>query len=139
MRQPGHVFWLFGLSGSGKSTVAAGFHRAMLSIGRCTLALDGDIVRSGLSKDLSFSDFDRRENLRRAAEVARLGKDSGLCVIASFITPQELHRDMIREIIGISHVSLVYLNATVEICMQRDPKGLYAEARAGRVRDMSGI
>lgn len=139
MRQSGHVFWLFGLSGSGKSTIAGRFEEAMLAEDRCCLKLDGDALRAGLNKDLKFSDLDRRENLRRAAEVARLGKDSGLCVISSFITPQEYQRTLIREIIGTSHVSLVYLNATVDVCTLRDPKGLYAEARAGRIRDMTGV
>jgi len=111
----------------------------MRSAGRGTLALDGDTLRAGLNRDLKFSDPDRRENLRRAAEVARLGRDSGLCVIASFITPCEYQRTLIREIVGIDHVSLIYLSATLDVCMLRDPKGLYAAARVGRVLDMTGI
>ena len=139
MRQSGHVFWLFGLSGAGKSTVAAGLGKAMQSRGQGTLALDGDVVRAGLNKDLGFSDRDRSENLRRAAEIARLGRDSGLCVIASFITPLEQHRILIREIVGADGMSLIYLNATVEVCISRDRKGLYAEAHAGKIRDMTGV
>jgi adenylyl-sulfate kinase len=103
------------------------------------LMLDGDRLRAGLCRGLGFTDVDRDENLRRAAEVARLGVESGLIVIAAFITPHEKHREFIRHIVGESHLSLVHLAATLEVCRTRDAKGLYARADAGDVALMTGI
>jgi adenylyl-sulfate kinase len=140
MKQLGHVVWLFGLSGAGKSTLAAALHEAILPTApEGVLMLDGDRLRSGLCRGLGFTDVDREENLRRAAEVARLGVESGLVVIAAFITPREQHRRLIQGIVGEGCLSLVYLAATLEVCRSRDPKGLYAGASAGSVPQMSGV
>ena len=132
------MIWLFGLSGSGKTTLsnllAAGLH----SRGILTTQLDGDDLRSGLSRGLGFSDADRTENLRRAAEVARLVANSGHVVLCSFITPLRSQREMVRRIIGDSDLSVVHVAATLEACMQRDPKGLYSQAKAGRLAGLTG-
>ena len=106
-----HVFWICGLSGAGKSTLAAALVAALRTAGRPVLELDGDALRHGLCSGLGFSDADRAENLRRAAEVARLGLDSGLCVVASFITPRESHRQLARQLIGAGKFSLVWADA----------------------------
>jgi adenylyl-sulfate kinase len=103
------------------------------------LVLDGDTLRERLCRNLGFSDADRMENLRRAAEVARLGVDSGLCVVASFITPLETHRRMIRETIGSARISLVFADSPLAVCQERDVKGLYARAQSGQVKQMTGI
>ena len=134
-----HVFWICGLSGAGKSTLAAALVAALRAAGRPVLELDGDALRHGLCSGLGFSDADRAENLRRAAEVARLGLDSGLCVVASFITPRESHRQLARQLIGAGKFSLVWADAPLEVCRQRDVKGLYARAQAGQVPQMTGI
>lgn len=142
MRAPtnsGHVFWLFGLSGAGKSTLAGRLIAQLRAEGRSVLALDGDILRAGLCRGLGFSDTDRSENLRRAAEVARLGADSGLCVVASFITPLNTQRTLVREIVGGDRLSLVFANAPLAVCLQRDAKGLYARAQAGKLPQMTGV
>ena len=139
MSSPGHVFWLFGLSGAGKSTLAgelaAQLHR---SVG-APLVLDGDALRAGLCHGLGFSDNERAENLRRAAEVARLGLASGLPVVASFITPLESHRRLVAGIIGRPQVSFIYLDAPLAVCQTRDVKGLYARAKQGQVAQMTGV
>jgi adenylyl-sulfate kinase len=103
------------------------------------LALDGDNLRAGLCRALGFSDSDRAENLRRAAQVARLGVDSHLCVVASFITPLESHRGLVREIVGADRLSTVFADSPLEVCRQRDVKGLYAKASAGQVPQMTGL
>jgi adenylyl-sulfate kinase len=136
---PGHVFWLFGLSGAGKSTLAGGLADSLRREGRPVLTLDGDALRAGLCQGLGFSDADRAENLRRAAETAKLGAGSGLCVVASFITPQTAYRTLVTAIIGRPHLSLVYIDAPLEVCRQRDVKGLYARAQAGQVPQMTGL
>ena len=139
-KNPGHVIWLFGLSGSGKSTLAAALRSALLPRSAAgMLMLDGDRLRSGLCRGLGFTDGDREENLRRAGEVALLGVESGLTVIAAFMTPRHRHRELIREIVGESRLSLVHLAATLEVCRRRDPKGLYAGAGSGAVTQLSGI
>jgi adenylyl-sulfate kinase len=135
----GHVFWIFGLCGAGKSTVASALIDDLRARSVPLLALDGDTLRSGLCRGLGFSDDDRTENLRRAAEAAKLGADSGLCVVASFITPLESHRRLVQEIIGSGRLSLVLADAPLEVCRQRDVKGLYARAQAGQVQQMTGI
>jgi adenylyl-sulfate kinase len=140
MKNNGHVIWLFGMSGAGKSTLAAALQGELLrTTSTKVLMLDGDRLRTGLCRGLGFTDTDREENLRRAGEVARLGVESGLVVIAAFITPREQHRKMIRRIVGKSNLSLVHLAATLEVCRNRDTKGLYAGAAAGRVALMTGI
>lgn len=135
----GHVFWIFGLSGAGKSTLATALTLGLRSRGLPVLELDGDVLRHGLCQGLGFSDQDRMENLRRAAEVARLGAASGLHVVASFITPFEANRKVIRDIIGSARVSLILADAPLAICRQRDIKGLYAKAQAGQVPQMTGL
>jgi adenylylsulfate kinase len=135
----GHVFWLFGLSGAGKSTLGAGLAGKLRAAGIPVLALDGDALRQGLCAGLGYSDEDRAENLRRAAETAKLGLASGLCVVASFITPLQCHRDLVTGIIGRNYLSLIYLDAPFEVCRRRDAKGLYARAASGQVQQMTGV
>jgi len=135
----GFVFWICGLSGAGKSTVAAALVADLRQRSIPVLALDGDSVRGGLCAGLGFSDGDRAENLRRAAEVARLAADSGLCVVASFITPLESNRQRIREIVGIDRLALIFAAAPLDVCRRRDIKGLYAKAGAGLMPQMTGI
>jgi adenylyl-sulfate kinase len=134
-----HVFWLFGLSGAGKSTLSQTLCSTLREQSFPVLALDGDRLRRGICSGLGFSAEDRRENLRRAAEVARLAIDSHLCVVASFITPLESHRQLVRDIIGAGNLSLIHISASVEVCAQRDVKGLYAGARTGAVNRLTGV
>lgn len=135
----GHVFWIFGLSGAGKSTVAEALVSHLRGRGVPTLALDGDTVRGGLCAGLGFSEADREENLRRSAHVARLAVESRLCVVAAFITPLEANRQMIRQILGPEAVSFVFADSPLEVCRGRDVKGLYAKAQAGLVPRMTGV
>lgn len=134
-----HVFWLFGLSGAGKSTLADRLAAELRAGSVPVLALDGDRLRTGLCRELGFSDADRAENLRRAAAVARLALDSGLNVVASFITPAESHRRLVAETIGADRLSLIWIDAPVGLCRERDVKGLYAAATAGRIGQMTGV
>lgn len=134
-----HAFWLFGLSGSGKSTLATALRASLAERGLPSLALDGDAVRAGLCAGLGFSDADRTENLRRAAEVARLGLASGLTVVASFITPLAAHRLLVASIVGTDRLSLVFLDASLETCRARDVKGLYGRAAQGGLPHMTGV
>lgn len=134
-----HVFWLFGLSGAGKSTLAQTLANDLRQAGRGVLELDGDRLRSGLCRGLGFSPEDRAENLRRAAEVARLGVDSGLCVVAAFITPLSENRALVRSIVGRDALSFVFVDAPVEVCRQRDVKQLYAAAARGDVQKFTGV
>ncbi len=133
-----HVFWLFGLSGAGKSTLAGHLIQTLRKRGLGVLALDGDELRAGLCKGLGFTDADRAENLRRAAETARLALASRLCVVASFITPLESHRQLVAGILD-PHLSLVHVDAPLPVCRRRDVKGLYANASAGKVPLMTGV
>lgn len=140
MNDRSHVFWFFGLSGAGKSTLADALSRDLFSEhGEKVLRLDGDRLRSGLCSGLGFSDADRTENLRRAAQVARLGIESGLVVVAAFITPQIIQRSAIESIIGATAVSFVYVDADLATCQRRDVKGLYAGAAKGAVKQMTGV
>lgn len=136
--QHGHVFWLYGLSGSGKSTLANAIERKLVEQGIVTKILDGDNIRSGLNKDLGFSDEDRRENIRRIAEVARLFLDAGIVVLASFITPKRELRAVAANIVGEDDFTPIYVQASLETCAARDVKGLYAKASAGQVRQFTG-
>ena len=136
---PNPVIWLFGLSGAGKSTLANALVRELRSRGRAVLALDGDELRAGLCTGLGFSDGDRAENLRRAAEVAKLGSASGLCVVAAFITPLESHRQLIARVLHRQNLSLVLIDAPLAVCRERDTKGLYARAGKGKVDQMTGL
>ena len=136
---PGKVIWFTGLSGSGKSTLANALEVALHAQGKRTYILDGDNVRQGLNKDLGFTDADRVENIRRIAEVAKLMMDAGLIVMTAFISPFRREREMARELIGPENFVEVYVSTPLEICEQRDVKGLYKKARSGQLPNMSGI
>ena len=138
LRQRGRVFWLYGLSGSGKSTLANALERALFERGILTKILDGDNIRSRLNSDLGFSDFDRKENIRRIAEVARLFLESGTVVFTSFITPKRELRSLAQSIIGPSDFTPIFVQASYETCAARDVKGLYAKAEAGGVSNFTG-
>jgi adenylylsulfate kinase len=133
------TIWLTGLSGSGKSTVGFALEKALMARGHACYVLDGDNVRHGLNRDLSFSPEDRKENIRRIAEVARLLNNAGLIVITAFISPYRENRGMAREIIGAENFVEVHLATDIATCERRDPKGLYAKARAGKITDFTGI
>lgn len=131
--------WLTGLSGAGKSTVAYELEKMLLTEGRPCYVLDGDNIRHHLNRDLGFSTADRKENIRRTAEVARLMNEAGLIVITSFISPFREDRAMASEIIGEDRFMEVYVNTTAAVCESRDPKGLYAKARSGQIPDFTGV
>ena len=132
------VLWFTGFSGSGKSTLAIGLEQVMFAIGFQVFVLDGDKLRSGLNKDLGFSAADRQENIRRAAEVAATLKDSGALVISAFISPFKNDRELARKAIG-EGFHEIFIDASIDICEARDPKGLYKRARAGEISDFTGI
>jgi bifunctional enzyme CysN/CysC len=137
----GVTVWMTGLSGSGKSTIATAAEQALLERGRAAYVLDGDNVRHGLCVDLAFSDADRAENIRRVGEVAKLFADAGVVVLVSLISPLRAGRDAVRnahEEAGLPFLE-VHVATPLAVCEQRDPKGLYARARAGEVKDMTGI
>ena len=136
--QSAKVIWMCGLSGSGKSTLATALEKKLFSQKRLVYVLDGDNIRTGLSSGLSFSDEDRRENIRRIAEVSKLFVDAGVISINSFITPNADLRKMARETIGKENLIEVYVKASFETCMKRDVKGLYAKADKGLVPLFTG-
>jgi len=136
--QRGQVIWFYGLSGSGKSTIAQALDRQLHDEGRLTKVLDGDNVRGGLNSNLGFSDEDRAENIRRVAETAKLFAEAGLITLASFITPTRALRELAMDIIGADDLTLVYTKASFETCQQRDPKGLYAKVASGQVKQFTG-
>jgi len=138
LQQRARVIWLYGLSGSGKSTLAIGLERRLHAEGFTTHLLDGDNVRTGLNRGLGFSDADRAENIRRVAEVAKLFAQAGVVTLCSFITPSRALRATAREIIGAEDFLEVYVKASFETCAQRDPKGLYAKASTGGVKQFTG-
>ncbi len=138
LKQRGLVVWLYGLSGSGKSTLANALERRLYEEGVFTQVLDGDNIRTGLNSNLGFSDEDRRENIRRVAEVAKLLAGAGVVTIASFICPRNELRAMARGIIGQADFLEVYIECSFETCEQRDVKGLYAKAKAGGVKQFTG-
>jgi bifunctional enzyme CysN/CysC len=133
------VLWFTGLSGSGKSTIANLVERKLFAQGRHTYLLDGDNIRHGLNKDLGFTDADRVENIRRVGEVAKLFADSGLIVLVSFISPFRSERRMARDLLPAGEFIEVFVDTPIEVCMQRDPKGLYQKARAGQIKNFTGI
>ena len=135
----GRIVWLTGLSGAGKSTLAVALERRLFDEGRQVCVLDGDIVRTGLCADLGFSAEDRTENIRRIGEVARLMGGAGMVVIVAFISPFRADRDRVRAGMPEGRFTEVFVNAPLEVCEQRDPKGLYAKARAGELTDFTGI
>lgn len=132
------VIWLTGLSGSGKSTIANELELALHKLGIKSYVLDGDNIRTGLNKDLGFSDADRKENMRRIAEVAKLFSDSETVTIAAFISPFRQERAEARKIVGDNFIE-VHVDASLEVCEQRDVKGLYKKARAGEIPNFTGI
>lgn len=135
--QRGVVIWLYGLSGSGKSTIANMAERMLHEAGRFTVILDGDNLRSGLNKNLGFSDDDRSENIRRNSEVAKLFASQGMITFVSVITPRRALRALARETIGEDFVE-VFVKADYATCAERDPKGLYAKAEAGTLKQFTG-
>src|SRR5690606_13086677 len=139
MNQRPVLIWFTGLSGSGKSTLANGTEVALHKLGFKTYLLDRDNIRCGLNSDLRFSHEDRVENIRRIAEVSKLMMDAGLIVIAAFITPFEKDRQMIQNLIGEEQYLEVYVDCPLEICEQRDVKGLYVKARKGLIANFTGI
>ncbi|MBV9686775.1 MAG: sulfate adenylyltransferase subunit CysN [Alphaproteobacteria bacterium] len=133
------VLWLTGLSGAGKSTIADIVEKKLLALGRHTMLLDGDNVRHGLNRDLGFTEADRVENIRRVGEVAKLMAEAGLIVICSFISPFRAERRLVRELAAPSAFLEVFVDTPLEECMRRDPKGLYAKAKAGRLEHFTGL
>ncbi len=141
-KQRGHnsfVIWFIGLSGSGKSTLANLLEQQLYSKGYGTYILDGDNIRSGLNKDLDFTEDSRRENIRRIGEVARLMVDAGLITITAFISPLKKEREMIRQLVGAENYVEVFVDCPLEECEKRDVKGLYARARKGEISNFTGI
>lgn len=135
----GAVVWFTGLSGSGKSTVAVEVERRLFESGAQTYILDGDNIRHGLNSDLGFSPEDRTENIRRIGEVSKLFADSGTLVLTAFISPLRRHRDSVRAELGGGQFIEVHVDADLETCKERDPKGLYAKAIAGEIDQFTGI
>lgn len=133
------VLWLTGLSGSGKSTLARQIEQTLVARGVLAYVLDGDNLRHGLSSDLGFSAEDRRENIRRVAEASRLLLDAGVLVLTAFISPFREDRDRARAIIGDERFLEIFVATPIEVCEARDPKGLYRRARAGEIRDFTGL
>ncbi|HNM26987.1 MAG TPA: adenylyl-sulfate kinase [Saprospiraceae bacterium] len=137
--QHGKVLWFTGLSGSGKSTLAIQLERDLFGHGYFAQVLDGDNIRMGLNHDLGFSDADRRENIRRIAEVSRLFCEAGIITICAFVSPTEELRALARRIIGANDFLEIYVSTPLEVCEQRDVKGLYQKAREGALPEFTGI
>ncbi|PKH07273.1 adenylyl-sulfate kinase [Moritella sp. Urea-trap-13] len=133
------VLWFTGLSGSGKSTVAGALENELHKAGYHTYLLDGDNVRFGLCGDLGFSDDDRKENIRRVGEVAKLMVDAGVIVLTAFISPHRQERELVRSLLGDSEFIEIHVDADLATCELRDPKGLYKKARAGEIKNFTGI
>ncbi|MCH7370326.1 adenylyl-sulfate kinase [Aeromonas sp. MR16] len=133
------VLWFTGLSGAGKSTLAGALEQALAAEGKHTYLLDGDNVRHGLCGDLGFDDAARQENIRRVGEVAKLMVDAGLIVLTAFISPFRAERDLVRSLLGADEFIEVFVDAPLSVCEERDPKGLYKKARAGEIRNFTGI
>jgi adenylylsulfate kinase len=141
LKQKGATLWFTGLSGSGKSTVAFTLEHALVQQGHLAYVLDGDNIRHGLNKNLGFSAADREENIRRIGEVAKLFADCGVITMTSFISPYRKDRDLVRGLHdagGLSFIE-VHVNTPIDVCEQRDPKGLYKKARAGQLKNFTGI
>ncbi|CAN6986159.1 unnamed protein product [Brassica oleracea var. botrytis] len=139
LQQKGCVIWITGLSGSGKSTVACALSKALFERGKLTYTLDGDNVRHGLNRDLTFKAEDRTENIRRIGEVAKLFADVGVICIASLISPYRRDRDACRSLLPEGDFVEVYMDVPLSVCESRDPKGLYKLARAGKIKGFTGI
>ncbi len=139
MGQEPQLIWLTGLSGSGKTTLALRLEHYLFHQGYKAFLLDGDNVRMGLNKDLHFTEDDRKENLRRIGEVAKLMLDAGLIVISAFISPYSSEREAVKDIVGEDRFTEVYINCPLQVCEERDVKGLYQKARQGIVPNFTGI
>lgn len=133
------ILWFTGLSASGKSSVANAFARSLFERGNQTYVLDGDNIRHGLNNDLGFTEEDRKENIRRIGEVAKLFVDSGQIVLTAFISPYRADRALVRELVDEGEFIEVYINCSVEECEKRDPKGLYKKARNKEIKNFTGI
>lgn len=139
LNQKGKVIWMTGLSGSGKTTIAKFLERELHTLGHLTQVLDGDNIRTGINNNLTFSDDDRKENIRRIAEVSKLFVNCGIITINSFVSPTEEIRAQARNIIGEQDFLEIFINTPLEECEKRDVKGLYAKARKGEIKDFTGI
>jgi adenylylsulfate kinase len=139
LKQHGLVIWFTGLSASGKSTLAIALERMLYEKGLLTQVLDGDKIRNGLNNNLGFTAEDRIENIRRIAEVSKLFSDCGIIAISAFISPTNAIRSMARKIIGDKNFFEVFVSTPIEVCEERDPKGLYKKARAGIIPDFTGV
>jgi len=139
MSQKAKLIWFTGLSGSGKSTLAVQLEAALHASGFKTYLLDGDNIRSGLNKDLTFTDEGRVENIRRISEVCKLFLDAGVVLLSAFISPFQADRELVKRIVGPENYIEVFVDAPLEVCEQRDVKGLYKKARAGEVPNFTGI
>lgn len=137
--QRGAVVWFTGLSGSGKSTIAFAVEHALVSQGRLAYVLDGDNIRHGLNANLGFSAADREENIRRIGEVSRLFSDAGVLTLSSFVSPYRADRDRVRALLEPGEFLEVFVDTPLEVCEQRDPKGLYKKARSGEIPSFTGI
>jgi len=136
---PGRVVWLTGLSGAGKSSIATELERELFNLGKYAYVLDGDNIRHGLCSDLAFSPHDRKENIRRVGEVAKLFADAGIICITAFISPYRSDRHLVREMLNDGQFVEVFVNAPIDVCEKRDPKGLYAKARANEIKEFTGV
>ena len=134
-----YLLWFTGLSGSGKSTLANLVEMELHKKGLSTYILDGDNIRQGISKDLSFTPKDRSDNIRRIAEISNLMLDAGVVTLAAFVSPYLKDREAVKQVVGIDNVIEIYVNTSLEVCEQRDVKGLYKKARAGEIKNMTGV
>jgi adenylyl-sulfate kinase len=139
LQQRATLIWFTGLSGSGKSTLAVQLEAQLHALGFKTYLLDGDNIRSGINKDLAFTDEGRIENIRRIGEVSKLMLDSGIIVLSAFISPFKTDRAQVRDIVGSANYIEVFVDTPLEVCEQRDVKGLYKKARAGEIKNFTGI
>ncbi len=139
LNQSSKVIWLTGLSGSGKSTIALELEKKLFTIGYFSQVLDGDNIRSGICNNLGFSEEDRKENIRRIAEISKLYLNSGIISIVSFISPTVESRDLAKKIIGQEDFIEVFISTPIELCEKRDVKGLYKKARTGEIKNFTGI
>ena len=139
LNQRAKVLWMTGLSGSGKTTLAQGLEKMMHQEGYLTQILDGDNIRAGINNNLGFSDEDRMENIRRISEISKLFVDCGIIAINCFVSPTIAIREQAKSIIGSTDFIEIYVNTPIEICEERDVKGLYAKARKGEIQDFTGV
>jgi adenylylsulfate kinase len=141
LKQKGATLWFTGLSGSGKSTIAVALEKALMEKGHLCYRLDGDNIRLGINKNLGFSAQDRTENIRRIGEISKLFVDTGVIVLSSFVSPYRADRDIVRELHDAGEMAFleVFVDVPLDVAEQRDPKGLYKKARAGEIKNFTGI